>query len=86
MRTPRGHGRKDSKGLKMDKSKCLNKEEVLKILKSGELIYKDSYVHWFRLTESGGIYGGCDDPGCCEWEFENFEDFWKNFDGDKFYK
>lgn len=56
----------------------LTKDEVLKKLKAGEYVF--NYVWWFNMKENGSIHGGCDDPDCCDWDFETFDGMWNEFD------
>lgn len=54
----------------------MNEDEVLKKLKDGKYVYNNSY--WFRMEEDGSIYGECG-AGCCDFDFEDFEELWQSF-------
>jgi hypothetical protein len=56
----------------------ITKKQLLKSLKDGKTIY--NYVWWFIMFDNGTIIGGCPEEDCCQWEFNNFEDMYKNFD------
>jgi len=54
----------------------MTQNEVLKKLKDGEYVYNGSY--WFHMKEDGSIYGECGE-GCCDFDFEDFEELWQSF-------
>lgn len=60
----------------------MSKDEVFKKMQNGEIVY--NYAWWFQMNQKNGrIFGGCDDPDCCFFEFDNFEEMWRSFDENK---
>ena len=54
------------------------REELLKTLKAGRLVYNHAW--WFQMHDDGNIFGGCDEPDCCQLEYDNFDDMYDDFD------
>ena len=57
------------------------KEQLLQALKDGKIVY--NHVWWFIMHDNGNIFGGCGEPDCCTWDFDNFEDMYNSFEEDE---
>lgn len=55
----------------------MTKDELLVAMKVGKMAY--NHVWHFTMTEDGKIFGGCDDPGCCDLEYGTFDEMYNEY-------
>jgi hypothetical protein len=62
----------------------ITKEELLKAMKEGKMIY--NHCWWFKMKKNGSIYGGCSEPNCCDLIYENFDELFNEYEGEDWYE
>lgn len=66
----------------MESDNKINSLEELKAALAGPDDYVTNDIWWFHKVNDNLILGGCDDPNCCDWQFETVEDMYNYFKKD----
>lgn len=62
------------------KSINMLKEDALIALKEGKTLFVPT---WYFTMSDENVYATCGYENCCQWDFDNFDEFWEMHGDDK---